>query len=180
MFNRDLAARNCLVGDTNIVKISDFGMSRYTDMMHLFCECTQMSFVTKWWKRGNSCGAEDCNLWTAFWQDISGRRRSTLCPMVSNRFPSSGPLLRLWTMESKYWMTLNEASLYLPYSQVHLTVWCLELWSAGLGDILKRGNALSGNDQHKGTRIDRLRLPNACTGRHTRWSLSTDAQVIST
>ena len=29
MFNRDLAARNCLVGDTNIVKISDFGMSRY-------------------------------------------------------------------------------------------------------------------------------------------------------
>ena len=36
VFNRDLAARNCLVGDTNIVKISDFGMSRYTDMMHLF------------------------------------------------------------------------------------------------------------------------------------------------
>jgi len=25
---RDLAARNCLVGDKNIVKISDFGMSR--------------------------------------------------------------------------------------------------------------------------------------------------------
>ena len=27
-FCRDLAARNCLVGETNIVKIADFGMSR--------------------------------------------------------------------------------------------------------------------------------------------------------
>lgn len=25
---RDLAARNCLVGENNIIKISDFGMSR--------------------------------------------------------------------------------------------------------------------------------------------------------
>lgn len=28
IFFRDLAARNCLVGDNNVVKISDFGMSR--------------------------------------------------------------------------------------------------------------------------------------------------------
>ena len=28
LFFRDLAARNCLVGDKNSVKISDFGMSR--------------------------------------------------------------------------------------------------------------------------------------------------------
>ena len=28
MFSRDLAARNCLVGKDNVVKISDFGMSR--------------------------------------------------------------------------------------------------------------------------------------------------------
>ena len=27
-FCRDLAARNCLVGDKSVVKISDFGMSR--------------------------------------------------------------------------------------------------------------------------------------------------------
>lgn len=28
MFFRDLAARNCLVGDNNIVKVADFGLAR--------------------------------------------------------------------------------------------------------------------------------------------------------
>lgn len=30
IFYRDLAARNCLVGENNVVKLSDFGMSRET------------------------------------------------------------------------------------------------------------------------------------------------------
>ena len=43
MFNRDLAARNCLVGDTNIVKISDFGMSRC-----IFYICISLTNSNNW------------------------------------------------------------------------------------------------------------------------------------
>ena len=128
MFNRDLAARNCLVGDTNIVKISDFGMSRYMSKYNTY---KWVSWKTM--KKGNSYEPRKIVIseWhsMAFWQDISERRRSTLCLMVSNRFLSNGPLLRLWTMASKYWKTLNQASLYLLYFRY--TSLC-DVWSFGV------------------------------------------------
>ena len=53
--------------------------------------------------------------------------------------------------------------IYPQCFQVHFTLRRLELWRTSLGDLLKRGNALSRNDKHKSQRADRLRLPNACT-----------------
>ena len=52
--------------------------------------------------------------------------------------------------------------IYPQCFQVHFALRRLELWSTSLGDLLKRGNALSRNDKHKSQRADRLRLPNAC------------------
>ena len=83
-----------------------------------------------------------------------------------------------WHGDRLFLSTIFSINLIYPqFFQVHFTLRRLELWSTSLGDLLKRGNALSRNDKHKSQRADRLRLPNACPWWHPRWSLSTDAQV---
>lgn len=47
-FQRDLAARNCLVADNNLVKISDFGMSRQDDDGVYLAEGSLKQIPVKW------------------------------------------------------------------------------------------------------------------------------------
>ncbi|XP_016888425.1 tyrosine-protein kinase Tec isoform X3 [Cynoglossus semilaevis] len=45
--HRDLAARNCLVSDTMVVKVSDFGMTRYV-LDNMYTSSSSAKFCVKW------------------------------------------------------------------------------------------------------------------------------------
>ena len=46
--HRDLAARNILVDNDNLVKISDFGLARFTDNDNLYKLRTDRKLPVKW------------------------------------------------------------------------------------------------------------------------------------
>lgn len=133
---RDLAARNCLVADNNLVKISDFGMSRQQDDGVYSAEGGPRQIPVKWTapealNYGRPQLPLSCNHCRSTFPSLSGYSHLEICqrPVSLSMLPPAGVFRSLFHRE-----------------------WCLELWYFTLGDLFYGNDTLHKHDQPTDTR----------------------------